>query len=64
MSFRFPAFKHQPLQLLAMDPDRGVLVMASRNTIKIWNLAELRCLHELQTTRPVGGGGTCRTSKI
>eukprot|EP00198_Chlamydomonas_reinhardtii_P012386 XP_001701723.1 predicted protein [Chlamydomonas reinhardtii] len=53
ISFRFPAFKHQPLQLLAADLDRGVLVTVSRNVIKIWNMADVRCMHELQTSRPV-----------
>ncbi|KAG2494055.1 hypothetical protein HYH03_007699 [Edaphochlamys debaryana] len=53
ISFRFPAFKHQPLSLLAADLDRGVLVTVSRNTIKLWGLVEGRCTHELQTSRPV-----------
>lgn len=56
ISFRFPAFKHQPLQLLAADLDRGVLVTVSRNVIKIWNMADVRCMHELQTSRPVRPG--------
>ncbi|GFR49528.1 hypothetical protein Agub_g11572 [Astrephomene gubernaculifera] len=53
ISFRFPAFKHQPLQLLAADLDRALLVTVSRTVIKIWNLMDVRCLHELQTSRPV-----------
>ncbi|EFJ51574.1 hypothetical protein VOLCADRAFT_116432, partial [Volvox carteri f. nagariensis] len=53
ISFRFPAYKHQPLQILAPDLDRGILVTVSRTTIKIWTLHDMRCMHELCTSRPV-----------
>ncbi|GAX84070.1 hypothetical protein CEUSTIGMA_g11494.t1 [Chlamydomonas eustigma] len=46
--YRFPAFKHQPLDHLALDLDRAMLVACSRSSIRVYSINyELKCIYKL-----------------
>eukprot|EP00798_Chlamydomonas_sp_ICE-L_P011292 gene11292-18928_t len=51
--FRFPAFKHQPLQCISLDIEREALMTSSKASLKIWNLRDMKCMHTLSTTLPI-----------
>ncbi|MEW5315346.1 MAG: hypothetical protein WDW38_006784 [Sanguina aurantia] len=50
---RFPAFKSQPLQLVTLDLDRLIMVTSARNTLKVWDLREIKVMHALQASQQV-----------
>ena len=47
--FRFPAFKHQPCEHIAVDIDRGFLVACSAASVRAWSLDfEIKQMHQLE----------------
>lgn len=57
-TFRFPAFKHQPLQHIEIDLDRQMLVTTSRSQIKVWSLrGEVKSVYSLDAQSQVRGRG-------
>jgi hypothetical protein len=55
-TFRFPAFKHQPLQRIEIDLDRQMLVTTSRSQIKVWSLrGEVKSVYSLDAQSQVRG---------